>query len=242
MADLHDNEENIESREVGAAVDAAESEALDPKLKKGITVFTISLIAVFLIILGYQYMQEENQKQSVEASNRLVRVQQLMSEGNTDAALMGSQEVSRGGEPIMGYKEIATKYQSLEAGKTAALNAGKLYLDNADMDNAQKMFDIALGSDVMITRMGAKAGMAAIMEAKGNNSEAAVMYNDAASLAQATNLKQKYTYFAGLNRAIEGNGEAAFETLNKAIKLSPASQWANMAKLELGRLGMEIAH
>jgi tetratricopeptide (TPR) repeat protein len=159
-----------------------------------------------------------------------------------DAALMGAPDIIRGGEPIMGFSEIAEKYADQEAGKTAALNAGKIYLDRGDTDNALKMFNIAEESDAMLTILGATAGKAATLEEKGDYDEAAQLYLKASKLSQATNIKQKYLYYAGLNSSMAGEGDKAGTLLNDAIKLSPAAQWANMARAELGRLGMKIAY
>lgn len=244
MADLHEQEENMEvqgEQELNYEDEVHEEESLDPQIKKWIGIIAAIIVVAFLAIYGIQYMNQQEELETVEGSQRLIRVQQLMTEGKFDEALAGTSEVMRGNEPIMGYEDIAVKYSGVEAGRTAALNAAKIHLEKSNYDEAGKYYQMAMDTDNSLTLMGAKAGMAAVKEQAGDNSSAASLYADAANLATATNLKQKYTYFAGLNYSLAGDEDKAKNTLDKAVKLSPGSQWANMARAELGLLGTEIA-
>ncbi|GAB5464917.1 MAG: hypothetical protein Kapaf2KO_03530 [Candidatus Kapaibacteriales bacterium] len=242
MADTLQNEENQEFEGVRGEDHYIqdENETLDPKLKKAIAITIVAIVAIFGAVYAYSYMQEQNEEEKYEASARLVRVMQLVQSGDMDAALEGSGDNMRGGEPIMGYREIAEEYSGIEAGKTAALKAADILIGKGEFDEAEKYLNIAIDSDALITKLGANANLALIEENKENYSEAAALYAKASALSEATSLQQKFSYFAGLNYGMAGDNEKAGSSLNRSIKLSQGSQWANLSRLELARLGIKI--
>jgi tetratricopeptide (TPR) repeat protein len=205
---------------------------------------SIAISVVFIIIIavaGYLYYSSvQEQKKLAEANLMLSRILPEYEQNNFEKALQGDPSGTISGASIPGLKEIAEKYEGTQTGAVAALLAGNALILENNSDEAKKMFELALDSESKIIVSGANAGIGACYENKGEYAEAAKYYENAAVFSETPEIKEKFNYYAALAYEHNGDKDKAHDKYNKIIKENLNSEFTDLAKSAISRVGMII--
>lgn len=196
--------------------------------------------ALALIAAGYFYYDSQQQELNMEGLTHLSRVRSTYDMGAYDQALTGKGIPPMGTEAVKGLVAISDEYDGTPAGEQAALMAGNAYVNLGKATEAQAQFERAAGSSSKLVQVGAKQGLAAVLELQKNFSEAAAMYEESANLADKTGLEDQILYRAAVCYEEVKNKEKAVEIYRLITKKFEMSEVAASAKSGLARLGTAI--
>jgi tetratricopeptide (TPR) repeat protein len=208
---------------------------------KTVIIISVAVIAVtVLFFLGKSMLEKSAEEKKIKSSLALNRVLQYFSTGDYQKALEGDPAMIIRGDKLIGLKAIADQYSGTDAGKIAALYAGNsLLMINKGLE-AEKYFDIALGSDSKMIKMGANAGMGAVSEIKNDFKAALKNYQNAVDLAQNDDSKFRYIYYTGLCYEKLGDKQKAEEKYRNIIEEAKSGEFIRFAKVGLIRIGTII--
>lgn len=168
----------------------------------------VTLAVLAIAVIGYFYTSGQAADE-LAANLELRKVQQLYQQQQYRLAIAGDPA-----QQIMGLEEIVEKYGSTPTGEVAMIYLGNSYLYSGELDKAMAAFeDASPGTDML--RAAATAGEAAVLEARGNNAEAAALFEKAADSFDNELLSSERYLTAGRNYGEAGNMEKAREMLEK---------------------------
>lgn len=199
----------------------------------------IALVVTIAIGGIYWYMNQQEER-NIEAATQLSRVRPYFAQGLFDQALSGDSIPQVGDNKVMGLLDISEQYDGTDAGALAALMAGNALANQGKYTEAQVQFDRASSSDSKLTQIGAMQGLAVCMEAGGNLSGAADLYQQAAQKGADGAFEGQCLYMAGLCYEKSGNSTKAGEMYTTVAKKLENSPFAASARSGLARLGMAI--
>jgi tetratricopeptide (TPR) repeat protein len=168
----------------------------------------VALGIIAIAIMGYFYVSGKAEDE-LAANRELRKVQQLYQQQQYRLAITGDPT-----QQIMGFEEIVEKYGGTPTGEVAMIYLGNSYLYSGELDKAMTAFEDA-SPDTDMLRAAALAGEAAVLEAKGNNSEAAKLFETSALAFDNELLSSERFLTAGRNYGEAGNMEKAKEMLEK---------------------------
>ncbi|MFN4908496.1 MAG: tetratricopeptide repeat protein [Bacteroidota bacterium] len=201
----------------------------------------VGVVAVLaLVIGGYFYYDSQQQELNVEGLTHLSRVRMTYDMGAYEQALTGKGIPPMGNEAVKGLVAISEEYDGTPAGQQAALMAGNAFVNLGKASEAEAQFSRAAGSSSQLIQVGAKQGLAAVREMQKNFSEAAALYEEAATLADKTGLEDRLTYNAAVCYEESKNTAKAQELYRLVVKKFEMSEVAASAKSGLARLGTAI--
>ncbi len=224
-------------------IDASEQELDDKTIniaKKYGRIVLISLLVLLPVIAIYFYWKNSEYDKTVQASAALSRIADKYKSSDYMAALYGDSTSQVRGEDVIGLIEITEDYEGTPPGKLAALYAGDSFLSMNKPDEAKDYFEMAIKANSNIVAIGGNAGYAACMEQSGDSEAAAEHYNKAVNLTSQKNLKARYEYYAALNFEKAGSKEQAAALYIDIINSIEYSEFADLSKLALLRVGTEI--
>lgn len=205
------------------------------------SVVIIIIAVVIIAIAGYMYYSNMQTTERINEANQLLaKVIPVYEQANFEAALQGNPGMAGDAGDVTGLIDIAEKYDGVPTGAVAALLAGNTLILQDDYEKAQKYFEIGMDTDSKAVLAGSNAGIGACYENKGNYSEAANYYVNAAVFAETPAIKARYNLFAALAYEKDGNTNKAAEFYNKVVKDENQSEYTGDAKSGLTRLGMII--
>ncbi|MDC1067779.1 tetratricopeptide repeat protein [Candidatus Kapabacteria bacterium] len=234
------NEENdIESMDQDIESDELAETA---KIKKYGSAILGIVVLIVLAFAGLNYMQDKEAKELEEATIKLERVIPLLAQGQYQAALEGGSPQANG-QPLVGLRQIADSYSSIEAGKTASFYTAKAMVELGNTNDAISYFQNATSSESDIIKVGSHAGLAMINELKSDWVAAADNYVKASANLNYTVKKTQYLYFAGNSYEKAGNTSKSEEMYRKVLKLNAkntSDEFSSLSRAGLNRLGMEF--
>lgn len=196
----------------------------------------ILIIGVLVIVLS----TNSSDKKEKEASLYLSRVFAYLDTQDYKTALEGDKSKSVRGDQIYGLEYIVDNYKGTQVGKLASVFAGNCYLHLNQPQKAIQYFEIGLKSEDANVLEGANAGLASAYEYNKQYEKAAELYTKASEYAIDDENKAKYLLFAALCNEQAKKLDQAKEEYNKVINLSPDSEYSDIAKASLTRLGIVI--
>jgi tetratricopeptide (TPR) repeat protein len=202
--------------------------------------YIIGAVAIIVIALGISYYQWNKNKTAVEATKAITLIIPVYQQGQFDQALNGMKNVMIGDKPILGLKEIADKYTSIEPGKQAALYAANCYIYTNKFTEAERYLKIASESSNKLVQTGANGGFGVVKEMQGKYAEAASYYQKAAETSDNDLFKSKHLLFAGLCLEKSGDKNKAIENFKQVVGTNKVSEFGKMAKSRLAVLGIII--
>jgi len=179
----------------------------------GIAIVVVALIGV----LYFTNVQAENER----AMTALGKVYPLYDEARFERAINGVPE-----QNIPGLLEITENYSGTEAGRIASFYLANAYYHLGDYDNAYRYFRDFSGADDLL-RASALAGRAAVYEVRGEYTQAAEYFEQAAVRYNRTAVAAENLKHAGRNYLEAGERENAlrvFEKLKNDYPDSPFTQ------------------
>ena len=198
------------------------------------------LVGLALVIGGYFFYDSQQKELNVEGLTHLSRLRGAYDMGAYDQALTGKGLPPMGAEVVKGLVDISNEYEGTPAGEQAALMAGNAYVNLGKGSEAQAQFERASGSSSKMIQVGAKQGLAAVLELRGSFAEAAALYEDAATLADRSGFEDHILYRAAVCYEEAKNTAKAVETYRLITKKFEMSEVAASAKSGLARLGTAI--
>lgn len=209
-------------------------------IQKNSKIIIIVSVAVIAIVAIYAFIRNKNHEDSIKASNLISRVLPYYEKADYQKALDGDPSKKFLGEPVLGFKFIASEYSGTEQGKIAAFYVGNILMSTAKYSEALKYFEDASGSESKEVQVGAIAGKAACLETEKKYEEAAKLYEDASKMIIDDELKARYSFYAGYAYEKSGKKDIA-EKIYREITLSTKfSEFAQLAKEGLVRIGTII--
>ncbi len=194
-------------------------------------VFTvIGIIALVLVIylLYTNNLRSENQ----QAMTQLGRVFPLYDEGDYAKAISGIPERN-----IFGLEDIVRNYGGTETGNLASFYLANSYYHLGDNDKSYEYFDRFRSRDPLL-RASALAGKAAIHETRGEHSQAAELFEQAALRFGKTAITPENLKHAGRNYFQAGSATKAIEVLEKLKEEYPESAHARDVDLLLAQISV----
>lgn len=238
MANVVD-EKNMNNEELNQNDASSENNSLN-FIQKNSKMIIIVSIAVIVIVAIFAFIRNKNEEDSLAAANLISRVLPYYEKSDYQKALDGDPSKTFLGEPVKGFKYIASEYSGTEQGKIASFYVGNILLSTAKYSEAMQYFEEASHSDSKEIQIGAMAGKAACMETEKNYDEAAKLYEDASKMIVDDELKARYTFYSAYAYENAGKKDLA-EKLYREITLSSKfSEFAQLAKEGLVRIGTII--
>ncbi len=231
--------ENYSSSELPASTAMASSNIVDFITGRW-QFFAGVLVGLAIVIGGYFYYDSQQQELNMEGLTHLSRVRNVFDMGAYDAALTGKGIPPVGAEAVKGLVAISDEYEGTPAGEQAALMAGNAYVNLGKPNDALGQFERAASSDSKLVQAGAKQGLAAVNELQKKVSEAAALYEEAATLADKTGIEDVMLYRAAVCYEEAKNTTKAVELYRLVVKKYEMSEVAASAKSGLARLGTAI--
>lgn len=230
----NDNEELTEANEI------QEESGLESFVKKNRNYLIGAVVIIALIAISAVFLFKSSTEKSEEASLKLSRVLPYYEQEQFMNALNGDKTRKMRGEAIVGLVKIVDDYEGTDAGKLAALYAGNCYLNLNKAKESVKYFEIASGSNSFIVMEGANAGLGKAEELQGKLKEASSSYEKAAEYAGEDEVKARYYLYSALCYEKGKDKENAIKFFQEVVNLSPQSEFSDMAKAGLTRLGIII--
>ncbi|MDX9791713.1 MAG: tetratricopeptide repeat protein [Candidatus Kapaibacterium sp.] len=209
-------------------------------IQKNGKLITIASIAVVVIIGIALYFRYQSEQDSQRAAVLLTRVMSYYEAADYEKALNGDPTKTYLNEEVKGLKYIADQYGNTDQGKIAALYAANSLFNTDKSSEAKKYFETASGSSADIIKLGADAGLAAILETEGKYVEAAKLYTSAAELSEEENIKSRYMFYSALCYEKSGDNKQAETIYRDILKLYETSEFGSLAKAGLARIGTII--
>ncbi|MFA6233270.1 MAG: tetratricopeptide repeat protein [Bacteroidota bacterium] len=184
----------------------------------------VALGVVAVIIAGYFYSSGKAADE-IAANRELRKVQQLYQQQQYRIAIAGDPA-----QQIMGLEEIVDKYSGTPTGDVAMIYLGNCYLYAGELDKAMTTFEDA-SPDTDMLQAAAYAGEAAVLEARGNNADAAELFEKSALAFDNELLSSERFLTAGRNFGEAGNMEKAKEMLEKVKEFKNTKYHADADRL-----------
>lgn len=209
-------------------------------IQKNSKIIIIASVVVIAIVAIYAFIKNKNEEDSINASNLISRVLPYYEKADYQKALDGDPSKTFLGEPVKGFKYIASEFSGTEQGKIAAFYVGNILLSTAKYAEAKNYFEDASGADSKEVQVGAMAGKAACLETEKKYDEAAKLYEDASKMIIDDELKSRFSFYSGYAYEKAGKKDLA-EKIYREITLSTKfSEFAQLAKEGLVRIGTII--
>lgn len=154
----------------------------------------LTILTVVVVIAAVIFIYFRNQSSKNETANtELSKTKQLYLAGNYQQAINGD---SLG--QAKGLLFIVDNYGSTETGQSAKIMLANSYYNLRDFDNADKYYKGYSGGNE-IFKSTAEAGIAAVLEAKGNYPDAARHFENAAKITKSISNGDEYLFYAVRN-------------------------------------------
>ncbi|MCE5304212.1 tetratricopeptide repeat protein [bacterium] len=196
----------------------------------------VVIVAVFLII----FTTGSSDKKEKQASLYLSRLYTYIDTQEYKTALDGDKSKTMRGEQIYGLTYIVNNYKGTKSGKLASVFAGNCYLKMNQPQKAIEYFEISLKSDDPNVLEGANAGLGCAYEMNQQIEKASEHYSKASEYAIDDENKARYLLFSAICLEQLKKIDLAKEDYTKVINLSPNSEYSDIAKANLSRLGIVI--
>lgn len=231
---------NYANEELSEINDIKEESGVESFVRKNRNLLIGAIVIVVIAAIAIVFFVRNSAQKAEEASLKLSRILPYVEKEDYTRALDGDKNIKIRGEVLVGLTKIAEDYSGTDAGKLAALYAGNCFLNLNKAKQAEKYFETAQNSNSFVVIQGANAGLGKVCEIEGKYSEAADYYMNAAEYAAEDEVKARYTLYAGLCFEKIKKNEKAIENFKEVINLSPMSEFSDMAKEGLTRLGTII--
>ncbi|MBN1633732.1 MAG: hypothetical protein JW917_06170 [Ignavibacteria bacterium] len=198
-------------------------EAVDffEKYKKHFYIGGIAVIAIILVVFIYFKRQAANNE---VAGLELNLIKPLYLEGKYDQAINGdSLGIAKG------LLFIVNNYGSSENGETAKILLANSFLALRDINSAEKYYKDFSGKNPFL-KAASFAGTASIYEARGEYSNAAEEYENAAKLGDELSNADEYLFYAVRNYYWADDFENAKKLIEKIKTEYPKSQYIAMSE------------
>jgi tetratricopeptide (TPR) repeat protein len=202
----------------------------------------IILSATIIILVGLILLFRSNsEKNETNAMKALARIESYYLQGELENALFAPDSMNPvRGEKIIGLIKIVNEYGSTKAGARATLFAADAHYQLGKFSEAKIYYEKAIQSKIDEIKIGGYAGVASCNEKDGKLKDAAANYLKAVKLISDEGLQLRYLYFAGLCSEKAGDKDAAKKLYRQMINLNKFSEFNNMAKAGIIRLGEDI--
>ena len=191
----------------------------------------VALGIAAVIIIGYLYTSGKAADE-LAANLELRKVQPLYQQQQYRLAITGDPA-----QNIMGLEEIVEKYGGTPTGDVAMLYLGNAYLYSGELDKAMATFEDA-SPDTDMLSAAVIAGEASVLEARGNNADAAELFEKSAMAFDNELLATERLLTAGRNYGEAGNMEKAKEMLDK-VKESKTTKYHPEADRLLAQFNLD---
>ena len=232
-------DEEMENEEIIVEKDGSESNSLNFIQKNSKLIMILSAL-VIVIIGAFVYLKNKSNEDAQTASLLITRVLPYYESADYQKALNGDPTKTYMGEPVKGLKYIVSEFGGTDQGKVAALYVGNILLSTNNYSEAKEYFEKASNSPSKEIQSGALAGMAGCLETDKKYEEAAKLFEEAALLIADDELQSRYSFYAGLAYEKAGNKEIAEKTYREIMMKSKLSEFAQLAKAGLVRIGTII--
>jgi tetratricopeptide (TPR) repeat protein len=182
--------------------------------KKIVNGVLTGIVILAIVIVAYMNNVSSN---NLKATTELGKVLMYYDQGKYDLAINGNLQ-----DNIRGLQSIVDEYGSTKAGELAGFYLANSYFSLGDYDKALKYYDKVDVKDDMIIAS-ALAGAGACYEAKGDNANAASLYEKAAFRSTKDVNVPENMFHAAQNYMLAGNKEKAIELFKKVKKDYPTS-------------------
>ncbi len=238
-----DENENFENRPQRKSDDDNKilkvQELIQSQGKKILTIALVVIIAIGAFIIIKINIDKSNQEHADNASHALSRIISYFQQADYEKALYGDTSKTIRNEKIIGLIEIVNKYEDTPSGKIAALYAGDCFAGLDNYKEAEKYYEIAMSAESELVLMGANAGMGACSEMKNDYQSAVKYYEAAAVKAIASDVKNRYQFYAALCSEEVKDFDKAAELYNEIIAENK-SQFVGYSKAGLTRIGRTV--
>jgi len=232
-------ENEMENEEKNEYLIGEENQAENFIQKNSKIIITASIVIILIVGLLVVFRNKSKEDETI-ASTLLTRVLPYYESADYKKSLDGDPEKTYLGEPVKGLKFIVEEYESTPAGRLAALYTGNILLSTSKYAEAKEYFEIAQDASSKYVQAGALAGLAGCLETENKFVEAAKMYEDAANLILDDEVSARYRYYAGFAYEKAGNKEKSEKIYRDIINRSKFSEFSQMAKAGLIRIGTII--
>ncbi len=226
---------------------ASLTEKLNLHLRNNYKLWIYIVIGIILLIViiyfAFNYIKKNKEKDIEEAGTAITRLMSAYNQKDPQSiqlALYGNKSIVIRNKPLIGFIEIANKYDNVPQGKLAAFYAGNLLFGEKKFSEAEKFYKKALDSDSKLVLQGAYAGLGSIEENKGNFQKAIDYYKDAVDNHTDYGSKNRYEYYMGLCYEKLGKKDEAIKIYNVIIGENKSYEFVGRAKMGLIRLGTII--
>ena len=203
-----------------------------------IVIFSVALILLIGLILLFR---ANSQKNELNASKALARIESYYTNGEYENALFAPDSLPLiRGEKLIGLVKIIDEYGSTLAGERAALFAADAFYQLGKYSDAKIYYEKAIQSGIQEIKVGGLAGTGACNERDGKLKDAAANYLKAVDLIADEGLQLRYLYFAALCNEKVGEKDAAKKIYRQIINMNKYGEFNNMAKAGIIRLGEEV--
>lgn len=189
--------------------------------KKQIYIGGIAIVAIVLVIFIYFKRQAANND---AAGLELNLIKSVYLEGKYDQAINGDSTGT-----AKGLLYIVNNYGSTENGETAKILLANSYLSLRDINNAEMYFKDFSGKNPFL-KAASSAGIASIHESKGEYSQAAEEYENAANIGDEISNADEYLFYAVRNYYWADDFENAKKLIEKIKTEYPKSQYIAMSE------------
>ncbi|HEY5533494.1 MAG TPA: hypothetical protein VIL99_00940 [Ignavibacteria bacterium] len=173
---------------------------------------------VVLIAVVFIYFKSQKAKE-IEASDNLIRTQNIYFSGDYNQAISGD---SLG--MTKGLLYIVDNYGSTESGQTAKILLANSYYFLNDFDNSLKYYKDFSGKNEIL-KAASLAGIGAVNEAKGDFKEGALNYEKAAKVSKDVISNDEYLYNAIRNYFNLKDAESIKKITNQLKEEYPKSKY-----------------
>jgi tetratricopeptide (TPR) repeat protein len=205
---------------------------------KMIVIISVAVIVLVGLILLFKSNSQKNEENAMIA---LSRVETYYFQGDYENALFAPDSLPTvRDKKVIGLVKIVNEYGSTKAGERATLFAADAYFNLGKFPDAKIYYEKAIQSKNNEIKVGGYAGSAACNEKDGKLKDAAANYLKAVNLINDEGLKLRYLYFAGLCSEKTGEKNEAKKIYRQIINLNKFSEFNNMAKAGIVRLGEDV--
>lgn len=197
-------------------------------------------VGIIVIVAGLYFYRNQQQEKSKQSAVALTRISGYYENDLYEKALNGDPDSTVRGEKIIGLLDIVNKFGGTSQASVAALYAGNCYINMQDYESAKKYFEKARSSESQIVKLGAMSGLGIIAEKNQDYQSAAKFYSDAAEISSDENTKSRYKFYSALSYEKQGESEKAIEIYREIVDKSATSEFADLSKNGIARIGMKI--